>query len=91
MKEVAPVKLEPAAAQLPVRTEEEVVIENTVFLRIEHAPGDKAEIGDVLFILAAPATGHVPPRGELQRHAAQVLLFSDTVTKPRVAGAEDAT
>ncbi len=63
--------------------------ENLVFKLVESPSADQAKVGDVLFVLAAPSELALPARYELQRGPAHVLLFRDTMPKPRVAGTED--
>jgi hypothetical protein len=83
MEEIAAFHAEFAAAELPVRSEQEVIAEQAMFGLGEVAFRDQGEIGDVLLILPAPSGGALASRVGFQRNAAQVPLLGNALLKPR--------
>jgi hypothetical protein len=91
VEERAAVNAHPAAAQLPIRAQQEVIAKDPVMKRIEGAAADELEIGNILFLLAAP--------GAAPRLAARIAFKTDlgasfaaghAIAKTHITGTKDA-
>ena len=89
MEKSAPIDLQLAAAQLPVRTEQEMILEHLVLPLGESPPAHQTEVSDELFVFQSPHGFALATRIRLQGHAADVLLLGGALPEPRVAGAEN--
>lgn len=66
VEERSAVNLQFAAAQAPIRAQQEVIFENAVFVFAQRAAGNQNKIGHELFILHAPHRFPLPARVRLQ-------------------------
>jgi hypothetical protein len=91
MKEGTAIHLQLAATQSPVRPQEKVKSEKPVFVIVQHATADEAEVGHVVFPLACIAPPAIAAAAELERNRADVIRFIGELSKTVETSAEDRT
>jgi hypothetical protein len=89
MEESAPVDSQFARAQLPVRTQKEVIPKQIMLEFGKSSPRYQAEIGNIFFVFPAPRRGPAPSLMSFERNAAHVSLLLNTTHEAVVANAEN--
>jgi len=88
VEEITPIHLQLPAAELPVRTEEEMKLEKLILGRIEKAFADQTEIGYIFFILSAPDLAAIPPADDCEPRLADMFFFLDAIPESGIAEPE---
>jgi hypothetical protein len=81
MKEVPAVHLQLAAAEPPVRPQQEMKSENSMVVIVQHSIADQAKVGKVFFPLARIGPPAVAAPAGFQGNRASVRPFSDELPK----------
>jgi hypothetical protein len=90
VKETAPVHIEAAAAQLPVRSQQIVEFENPIFFFVENPAGNEAEISHIFLIFSTPYHAPVAAAGHLlETNRAHVFFFLRAMPEAGVASLEN--
>lgn len=89
VEELATVDIELAATKFPVRSQQEVVLEDLILIRIQRTPAYKTEVGNKFLIFQPPHGFSLPAWISFQRHPADVFLFRATLPKTRIASAKN--
>jgi hypothetical protein len=88
MKEGTAIHLELAATESPVRPQDKVKSEKTVFVIVQHSTADETKVGNVLLPLARIGPPAIAAAAELQRNRADVIRFSGELPKTVETGAK---
>jgi hypothetical protein len=89
MEEIPPAHLEFAAAQFPIRTQEEVIPKNAVLGLAQRPLANQAKVGRELLGFATPSASPILSRQRVQRYFAHVFLPAYAFAKMLQAGPED--
>jgi hypothetical protein len=63
VEEIAPIHGQFAAAELPIRAQQEMKTEEAMLFFIQSSLRDQAEIGDILLVFSAPCSRALPAQG----------------------------
>src|SRR5581483_3476783 len=91
VEEIAPVHIEAPAAELPIRAQKVMKLEDPVFLFVQHPPAYKTKIGNIFFVLPPPCHTPVFAADLFQTNRADVLLFQDALPEPGIACLKDSS
>jgi hypothetical protein len=89
VKEGAAVNVQAPAAELPVRAEKEMKIEELILVRIKRAAAYEDEVCGVLLVFSAPGDAPAASRRILEGCTAHMLLLGHTVTELSEARTKD--
>jgi hypothetical protein len=89
VEEISTIHVEPASAEFPVGTQEEVVPEEPVILFIQHTAADQAEVGHVFFLLTG--INAPPPRAgaEFPGHGSEGRASFSAIPEPAQASSKN--
>jgi len=88
MEEITPLHLQLPAAELPIRTKEEMKLEEFILGRIKIAFADQTEIRYEFFIPSAPDLAAVLPADDREPRLANMFFFLDAIPESGIAEPE---
>jgi hypothetical protein len=89
MEEIPTIHAQLPAAELPVGAQQKMVVEDTVLAIAENPPANEAEIGNKLFVSAAPDSFPLAAVVPFYRETAYRSFLRGTIAKMSVTYAED--
>ena len=91
MKKLALIHVEPLAAQPPIGAQQVMEAKQLMLRAIQRAFGDQHEVGDELFVLAAPHGAAAAGAGPIERNGGERFFLDSAHLKFLVADTEDRT